>query len=49
MSLKILAAQLPWYNHDTQRLPTYFDEWNERYRAGEDMRVTYGNKAMQAA
>lgn len=42
MSLKILAAQLPWYNHDTQRLPKYFDEWNRRHAAGEDMRFAYG-------
>ena len=46
MSFKILAAQLPWYNHETQRLPAYFAEWNRRYEAGEDMRVTYGNRQM---
>jgi predicted metal-dependent hydrolase len=49
MNLKILAAQLPWYNHDTQRLPAYYAEWNKRYEAGEDMRTAYKGPLLAAA
>jgi predicted metal-dependent hydrolase len=49
MGWKILASQLPWYNHETQRLPAYFAEWNRRYDAGEDMRSAYKGPMLKAA
>ena len=49
MGWKILASQLPWYNHETQRLPAYFAEWNRRYEAGEDMRLAYIGPMLAAA
>jgi predicted metal-dependent hydrolase len=49
MGWKILASQLPFYPHDSQRLPAYFAEWNRRYEAGEDMRFAYGGPRLAAA
>lgn len=49
MGWKILAAQLPWYDHERQRLPAYFAEWNRRYQAGEDMRTAYRGPSLAAA
>jgi hypothetical protein len=45
VALGILASQLPWYNHDRQPLPRYYDEWCARYDNGEDMTLTYGVRA----
>ena len=49
MGLKILASQLPYYPHQAQPLPKYFAEWNRRYEAGEDMRVTYPETPLATA
>lgn len=49
MAWKILASQLPFYPHESQRLPAYFAEWNRRYDAGEDMRLAYGAAPVAAA
>ncbi len=49
MGWKIAASQLPFYPHDTQRLPAYFAEWNKRYDAGEDMRAAYAGPVLAAA
>ena len=48
MSLGIFASQMPWFNHEKQRLPAYYAEWNQRYQNGEDMRVTYGGQPSAA-
>lgn len=37
-SLGILASQLPFYDHEGQKLPTFYQEWVDRYSGGEDMR-----------
>ncbi len=49
MAWKIAASQLPFYPHDSQRLPAYFAEWNKRYEAGEDMRAAYEGPMLKAA
>ncbi len=49
MGWKIAASQLPFYPHDTQRLPAYFAEWNQRYEAGEDMRLAYAGPLLAQA
>jgi predicted metal-dependent hydrolase len=41
-AMGIMMAQLPWHNPVNQALPTYFNEWIERYNRGEDMTRTYG-------
>jgi len=48
MGWKILASQLPFYPHDSQRLPAYYAEWNKRYDAGEDMRTAYKGPMLAA-
>ncbi|MDG2003034.1 MAG: metal-dependent hydrolase [Novosphingobium sp.] len=49
----ILMSQMPWHNPEHQLLPKYFDEWNERFDRGEDMKTTYGQgsiiQSVQAA
>lgn len=41
----ILASQLPWYDHEHQRLPAYYAEWRRRFEAGEDMTRVWGAPA----
>lgn len=49
MSWKIMASQLPWYDHENQRLPAYYADWNRRHEAGEDMRFAYAGPELARA
>ena len=48
-SYGILMSQMPWHNPDHQPLPDYFQEWSDKYDAGEDMTQTYGVRWEKAA
>ena len=41
-SLGILMSQMPWHNPDHQTLPDYYQQWYDRFDAGEDMTQIYG-------
>jgi Predicted metal-dependent hydrolase len=38
----VLASQMPWHRAQHQKIPDYFDEWNDRYERGEDMTQVFG-------
>jgi hypothetical protein len=38
----VLASQMPWHRAESQKIPAYFYEWNDRYERGEDMTQVYG-------
>ena len=39
---RLIAAQMPGYNHDKQPLPEWADTWFSHYARGTDMRNFYG-------
>ncbi len=41
-TLGIIASQMPWHDPAHERLPSYYQEWRDRYDAGEDMLLAYG-------
>jgi hypothetical protein len=50
MGFRILASQLPWYDHEHQELPAYYKEWYDRFERGEDMTNVFGERpSAQAA
>ena len=44
MFYRLIAAQLPWYDHDRQPLPEWAHTWFEHYERGDDMTNFYGIK-----
>jgi hypothetical protein len=49
LSWSLLACQMPWYDHDNQKLPPYYAEWVSRFEGGENMALAYGGPNLQAA
>lgn len=43
-SYGILMSQMPWHNPDHQALPEYYQQWSDRFDAGEDMTQVYGKR-----
>lgn len=39
---RLLASQLPWYDHENQPLPKWSLKWFEHYERGDDMSAFYG-------
>jgi predicted metal-dependent hydrolase len=44
-AIGIVASQLPWYDHEGQKLPAYYREWVDRYERGEDMTLAFDQAA----